>query len=141
MILILGILGSVAVPKLFDTTKVASRNAFITQLTTYADAFDLYKAENGEYPSDSPPGTLPSGMEKYLNPAEFALDTPIGGKWDFRLGANIAIGVEYWNGEGFPGMDEMLEIDKQIDDGNLALGALILIDATHKWLYWRYGSD
>ena len=140
VILILGILGSVAAPKIINTTQVASQNAFMSQLTSYADAFDLYKIEHGDYPSDSLVGILPSGMEAYLSPAEFALETPIGGRWDFGLSSNIVIGVEYANGTDFPGNAVMLEIDQQMDDGNLATGALILVDATHKWLYWRFGE-
>jgi type II secretory pathway pseudopilin PulG len=140
VVLILGILGSVAVPKFINTTQVASKNAFVTQLISYADAFDIYKAENGAYPSDSAAGTLPSGMEKYLNPAEFALETPLGGKWDFGLSGNIVIGVVYENGKGFPGVAVMLELDTLLDDGNLATGSLVLVNSTHKFLYWGFGN-
>lgn len=35
----------------------ASINAFATQLTACADAFDLYKAQNGAYPNDQSTGT------------------------------------------------------------------------------------
>ncbi len=142
VVLILGILGSVAVPKLINTTRVASVNAFATQLTSYADAFDLYKAENGAYPSGAAAGTLPNGMDKYLNPAEFALETPLGGKWDYNLGGSKAyVGVEYLNGDGYPGPEVMLDVDELVDDGDLAAGTLVLISTTHKWLYWNSGGD
>lgn len=144
VILILGILASVAAPKLINTTKVASINAFASQLTAYADAFDLYKAENGAYPVNATSGTLPSGMEKYLNPNEFAQETPLGGEWDYvavGAGTNAGVGVEYVNGDGYPGTAVMLEVDKLLDDGNLSTGSLILVDAATKWFYWRYGNN
>ena len=142
VILILGILGSIAAPKLINTTKLASKNAFATQLTAYVDAFDLYKAENGVYPSNAAAGTLPSGMEKYLNPAQFALETPLGGYWNYTNGGpNVYLGVEYLNGNGFPGIAVMLEVDQLLDDGNLGSGTITLINSTNKWLYWRFGKN
>lgn len=143
VVLIIGILGSVAAPRLIGTSQVASINAFNTQLTTYADAFDLYKAENGAYPSNALTGTLPSGMDKFINPKEFARPTPLGGYWDYNAsgaGLNAGVGVEYLNGVGFPGTAVLLEVDSIMDDGNLATGSLILVDVTSKWFYWRYGN-
>ena len=141
VILILGILSSVAAPKLINTSAVASQNAFITQMFAYADGFDLYKVENGSYPSSSPAGTLPSGMEKYLNPDEFALKTPLGGNWDYELGVNsVMIGIVYINGNNVPSTDRLVAIDQMIDDGNLATGSLFFIDGTKKWLFWKFGD-
>ena len=141
VVLILGILGSVAAPRLIGTTQVASVNAFTTQLTAFADAFDLYKAEYGAYPSNAATGVLPTGMDKFINAAEYARETPLGGRWDYTvLGANTGVGVEYLNGVGFPGTATLLEVDTMLDNGNLATGALILTNATHKWFYWRYGN-
>jgi len=143
VVLILGILGSVAAPKLIGTTQVASVNAFTTQLTAFADAFDLYKAENGAYPSNAFTGVLPTGMDKFINAADYARETPLGGRWDYTAvgaGTNAGVGVEYLNGVGFPGTATLLEVDTMLDNGNLATGALILINSTHKWLYWRYGN-
>ncbi len=143
VVLIIGILGSVAAPKLIGTSQVASVNAFATQLTAYADAFDLYKAENGAYPATSNTGLLPTGMDKFINPKEFARPTPLGGFWDYSAlgaGLNAGVGVEYLNGVGFPGTTVLLEVDTMLDDGNLATGALVLVNTTHKWFYWRYGN-
>lgn len=143
VVLIIGILGSVAAPKLIGTTQVASVNAFATQLTAYADAFDLYKAQNGAYPSNQSTGLLPSGMETFISPTEFARETPLGGYWDYTAsgaGLNAGVGVEYLNGVGFPGTAVLLEVDTMLDDGNLATGSLVLINATHKWFYWKYGN-
>jgi len=141
VVLILGILGSVAAPKIINTTQVASQNTFMSQLTSYADAFDLYKIKYGAYPSDSFAGILPSGMEEFLNADEFALETPLGGHWDYRFGANIVIGVQYKNGTGYPGATTLLEIDQKMDDGNLTTGSLTLTETTHKWYFWNFGDN
>ena len=143
VVLIIGILGSVAAPKLVNTSQVAAVNAFATKLTAYADAFDLYKAKNGAYPNNEATGVLPTGMDKFISPTEFARETPLGGYWDYAAtgpGLNAGVGVEYLNGVGFPGTAVLLEVDKILDDGNLSTGALVLLNTTHKWFYWRYGN-
>lgn len=143
VVLIIGILGSVAAPKLINTTQNASINAFATQLTAFADGFDLYKAESGAYPSNVGTGLLPAGVEKFVNAKEFAKPTPLGGYWDYSAGSggvNAGVGVEYLNGVGFPGTGPLLEVDRLLDDGNLATGSLVLFNATHKWFYWKYGN-
>lgn len=143
VVLIIGILGSVAAPKLIGTTQTASINAFATQLTAYADAFDLYKVENGTYPNTANTGVLPPGMEKFINAREYARPTPLGGYWDYTAssgGSNAGVGVEYLNGAGFPGTAPLLEVDAMLDDGNLSSGSLTLLNLTSKWFYWKYGN-
>ena len=84
---------------------------------------------------------MPSGIDKYLNPAEYALETPIGGYWEYRQSSNIVIGVEYPSGNGYPGAAVLLEIDKLMDDGNLATGSFVFVNAASKWYYWRFGDN
>lgn len=143
VVLILGILGGVAAPKLMGAKQDANVKAFVAQLMAYADAFDLYKAANGFYPVNANTGVLPTGMDQYISPTEFAKATPIGGRWDYAAvgqGSNAGVGVEYLNGIGYPGNDVCLEVDRLLDDGNLATGNMMLVNASTKWLYWRYGN-
>jgi prepilin-type N-terminal cleavage/methylation domain-containing protein len=143
VMLVLGILAGVAAPKLIIARETAALNAFTAQLKAYADAFDMYKADYGVYPNNSVTATLPANMGRYINPADFAKQTPLGGYWDYTAsgaGLNAGVGVEYANGVGFPGTAKLLEVDRLLDDGNLATGSLVLVNTTHKWYYWRYGN-
>ncbi|MDB4671595.1 prepilin-type N-terminal cleavage/methylation domain-containing protein [Pirellulaceae bacterium] len=60
VILILGILAAIAVPKLFSTSGMATDNGLRTSLTTIRNAIELYNAETGALPgsTDDLPGDL-----------------------------------------------------------------------------------
>lgn len=50
VVLILGILAAVAVPRLFDTTKTAVDNGLKQSLASIRDAIELYAADKGQLP-------------------------------------------------------------------------------------------
>ena len=53
VILVLGIIAAIAVPKLFDTTGDARTNSAMQSLAIIRDAIEMYKAQNGTYPGDA----------------------------------------------------------------------------------------
>ena len=50
--LVLGVIASVAAPKMFDTANDALENATIQSLAVIRDAIELHRAQNGAYPGD-----------------------------------------------------------------------------------------
>ncbi len=64
VVLILGILAAVALPKLTATTNTAKTNGAKQTLATVRNAIEMYKGENGGYPADA--ATLPTLLKPYL---------------------------------------------------------------------------
>jgi type II secretion system protein G len=52
VVLVLGIIASVAAPKMFDTANDARENSTIQSLAVVRDAIELHRAQNGAYPGD-----------------------------------------------------------------------------------------
>ena len=92
----------------------------------------LYSVQEGrgDYPPDAPEATEPSGFSGHAL-RNFSWDdkTPIGGRWDWERAATRSDKVHgCYAGVSIidPGRTstQMLEIDKKIDDGDLATGKL-----------------
>ncbi|MDB5388733.1 MAG: Type pilin PilA [Planctomycetaceae bacterium] len=64
VVLIMGIIAAVALPKMTSSTTVAKTNAAKQSLLTIRDAIELYKANVGTYPPDST--TLTTVLKPYL---------------------------------------------------------------------------
>ena len=64
VVLILGILAAVALPKMTSTTTTAKTNGAKQTLATIRNAIELYKGENGSYPADA--ATLTTVLKPYL---------------------------------------------------------------------------
>jgi general secretion pathway protein G len=64
VVLILGILAAVALPKMTSTTTTAKTNGAKQTLATVRNAIELYKGETGAYPPDA--ATLTTVLKPYL---------------------------------------------------------------------------
>lgn len=64
VVLILGILAAVAIPRMTASTATAKSNSAKQSLAVVREAIELYKANNGVYPSDA--ATLPTLLKTYL---------------------------------------------------------------------------
>ena len=93
VIMILGILAAIAVPKLINTTGTATDNGLKQTLAVVRDAIERYAADNGgELPgSDGDPDTFKDNLSTYLR-GEFPA-CPVGG-------FTTPDGVEMATGEG-----------------------------------------
>jgi general secretion pathway protein G len=80
VILILGILAAIAVPRVFDTSKQAVDNGVRQTLAVIRQAIDLYAAEHdGELPgADGQQETFKADLAKYLRGREFPM-CPVDG--------------------------------------------------------------
>lgn len=87
VVLIMGIIAAVALPKMTANTTTAKTNTAKQSLATVRNAIELYKAETGAYPADS--ATLPTLLKSYLKgPFPTA---PIGANAN---SAAVAVGVD-----------------------------------------------
>jgi len=64
VVLIMGILAAVALPKMTATTTTAKTNAAKQSLATIRDAIELYRGQTGDYPTTA--ATLPEVLKPYL---------------------------------------------------------------------------
>lgn len=67
VVLVIGIIASVAAPKMFDTATTAKENSARQSLTVLRDAIELYRANTGAYPGDAGAGAdLANDLATYL---------------------------------------------------------------------------
>jgi prepilin-type N-terminal cleavage/methylation domain-containing protein len=124
VVVILGILAAVVIAQVNNVTEDSEKAAFITSGRTFAEAAMRFHLDHGAYPNDMSPGELPPGFADYFNYNAWLAPTPIGGRWDAELnedGIISAVGVVF-DGTDNKSDQYMREIDRSIDDGNLATG-------------------
>ncbi|MBL9218814.1 MAG: prepilin-type N-terminal cleavage/methylation domain-containing protein [Opitutaceae bacterium] len=133
VVVIIGLLAAAALPAYRLITIRSRATTVVNDLRTFSTVFITYSLQNGRYPDDGDPQVVPPQVAGQL-PGNFTQRTPIGGvyKWNFNVPADgvpakaaLIIQAE----SGYPIMDDLdqLEaVDKQIDDGDLATGNLLL---------------
>jgi hypothetical protein len=82
----------------------------------------LFVMEHHRYPPDVNRGIVPPGMATYLDQTvNWTGVTPIGGRWDWDFNTTevrAAVSVV----EPTASVDQLTEIDRRYDDGNLETG-------------------
>ncbi|MEM1099456.1 MAG: prepilin-type N-terminal cleavage/methylation domain-containing protein [Planctomycetota bacterium] len=125
VVVILGILAAIVLPAIADVTTGGKQTAFVTDITQYHKAAQVFMAERGEYLEDASSGTLPTGFDAYVKESDWIGGTPLGGVWDVEFessGITSALGVHF-NGDGDTQDDAfMTVIDQMLDDGDLTTG-------------------
>lgn len=124
VVAILGLLASVVVAQFVDATGDAEKQAFISSGRAFSEAAMRFQIENGAYPSDVFPGTLPAGFGDYVTYTQWEAPTPIGGRWDTEddYGISAAVGVCFTGAAVTRDDAYMQEIDAAVDDGDLSTG-------------------
>ena len=124
VVVILGILAAIVIPRFTDAAGDTERAAFAASGRSFKESALRYWLDNGVYLEDSSSGVLPTGFEPYVTEHSWG-ETPIGGVWDSELnsfGLTSALGVHF-NGQGITRDDAyMVEIDAVVDDGDLFTG-------------------
>ncbi|MEM1446102.1 MAG: type II secretion system protein [Planctomycetota bacterium] len=125
VVVILGILAAIVLPAIADVTTGGKQTAFVTDITQYHKAAQIFMAEQSQYLEDASSGTLPTGFDAYVKESDWTRGTPLGGVWDVEFesnGVTSALGVHF-NGTGDTRDDDfMTVIDEMLDDGDLATG-------------------
>ena len=122
VVCIIGLLAALAIPAMAKI-RAASQNArFVSDLRTFAQAFETYAVKNGTWPPNAGTGVVPTGMTGEFKDSAWAIDrNSVGGRWNWDLnafGATAAISTT-----GVTATDtQMAAIDGKIDDGDLTTG-------------------
>ncbi|MCG6157613.1 hypothetical protein L1A08_17565 [Rubinisphaera sp. ICM_H10] len=138
VVLVMGIISSVAAVKMFEVSTDAKVNAMATTFADFVRAAELRKQIEGGYFKDSPTGTLPPELAAFIRPEQWEAVTPINGKWDVEkntFAIKRALGIHFIAGSGpMPDSSILQQIDAVIDDGNISTGSLRLLD-TDRFYY------
>lgn len=122
VVAIVGLLATVAIPSLMRARTESRIASFANNLRLSLDAFELYAIERGNYPADATRGVVPPGMADYLpKKVDWALPTPLGGKWDWeRFSVGISAGISAVGNDLV--LSDFRAVDAKLDDGDLSTG-------------------
>ncbi len=124
VVVILGVLAAIVIPTFANATQDTRKTAFVQELRVFRDAILRYEIDQGQLPPDGGSGSVPSGLEPYVNVDQWQGGTPIGGVWDNETADVLGAGM----GVHFDGTGQtrdaayMTDIDRIIDDGDTATG-------------------
>jgi type II secretory pathway pseudopilin PulG len=131
VVVIIGMLAAMALPGIGQAKRKTQNARFINDLRIAVAAYQSYNTERGGWPPD---GIAEMGPEigPYLDISKYTGQTLIGGNWDWdndQFGFKAGLSLEYPS----VGMDQMLAIDRMIDDGNGTTG--IFRQRDRGWIY------
>ena len=125
VVVIVAIIASIALARFSGFAERTEQAAIGEHLRRMATAFELYHADHDAWPADTLPGVFPPEMSGYLREGDFRGD-PLGGKFDWEqwgdppkhaVGYFVSVhNVQDWG--------TALEIDRQVDNGDLNSGAM-----------------
>ena len=135
VVALIGILAAIAIPAVRHQQQRAQNSRFVSDLRVFAAAFETYATKNGRWPADANPGAVPTGMSGELRDADWTVaQTPIGGHWDWDYkSAGVTACISVHTVTLTP--EQMKEIDRMIDDGNLATGNFRTTSTSGYYIY------
>jgi prepilin-type N-terminal cleavage/methylation domain-containing protein len=111
VVVIIGLLAALAVPGMRRIKAQAAAKRYLNDVRQIVAGAERYAMEVGQYPPNGI-GALHPSLRGYVPDSVFGTTTPLGGVWDWDYQQN-----------GFTATDEqLLAIDRSIDDGNLNSG-------------------
>jgi len=129
VVVILGILAAIVIPRYSDASEQSAQVAFAMTLDEFVKIADIHNQIAGAYPAEAAAGVMPAAYGENIRSGEWAAETPIGGHWDIMSGGTVtfAVGVVF---DTAPTDEFMAKIDNILDDGNLAAGSFQKLSAT-----------
>jgi type II secretory pathway pseudopilin PulG len=135
-VVIIGLLIVIAIPTFARIRRNAQNTRFISDLRTFAQAFEAYAMKTGTWPPNAGNGAVPTGMSGELNDASWKAVNSVGGRWNWdykyngiTAGVSTVLPVE--------NDDQMTQIDARIDDGNLGTGLFRKINGRYTYILQR----
>ncbi|MDO8543799.1 MAG: hypothetical protein Q7S40_25435 [Opitutaceae bacterium] len=121
VVAVIGVLAAIAIPAVRKLQQKSRAARFLSDLRTFAQAFETYALQNGRWPADANRGVVPTGMAADFSVAAWTARSTLGNYWDWDYGVNgVTAAIS------MPDVTvtdaEMVEIDRQIDNGNLNTG-------------------
>ncbi len=123
VVVIIGLLAAMAIPAFARVREKSHRARFVSDLRTFAQAFETYATQNGGWPANAGSSVVPTGM----NAADFQVSSwtaprnSVGGRWNWdRNNFGVVAAISTTNVTTTDA--GMTLIDAQIDDGDLTTG-------------------
>jgi prepilin-type N-terminal cleavage/methylation domain-containing protein len=126
VIVILGVIGTIAIPRMTDASRDARTRSFVRTLKTFTEASLVFNGATGGWPAAADPGAAPPELKGWVDTDAWAKFTPLGGKWDSQtntVGVGFAIGVDFGATPDARTLAGLLRVDEMIDDGSLSTGS------------------
>ncbi len=123
VVVILGILAAIVVPKFSNASTQSAQTAFVTSLNEHVMVANIAYQMSGQHPVEHTYGTMPTEYSQYLDATEWGQETPIGGNWDIMSGGAVTFGVGVFFATSPPTDAFMREVDALYDDGVLTTGS------------------
>jgi prepilin-type N-terminal cleavage/methylation domain-containing protein len=124
VVVITGILATIAIPTFVHFRRNAQNNRFINDVRTFAQAFETYAMKNGRWPPSAANGAVPTGMSGELRDDNWSAVNSLSGRWNWDYKTNgVTAGISVTGATADDA--QMTEIDKKMDDGSLSAGNLV----------------
>ena len=121
VVVIIGLLAAMAIPAFARVREAAQNTRYISDVRTFAQAFETYAAKNGAWPANASSGVVPTGMSGELKDSVWVAKNTLGGRWNWDR--NNYGGIAVISVANLTVSDEQLTaIDAKIDDGDLNTG-------------------
>ena len=137
VVVILGILAAMVVPRFADGRQRAADAAFTATLRDLIRVSQVYHSRYGDLPAQAPESAVPDVLfAESGRVANFPLRTPLGGFWhvgEFGSPARHGVGV-WWPGDEFDVEGRVKRVDEAIDDDDPDGGRFVRIGAQYYWL-------
>jgi type IV pilus assembly protein PilA len=125
VVVIIGLLAALAIPAFQRVQRASQNTRIVSDLRVFAQAYEIYNAQNGTWPDNAGPGVVPSSpvsMAGDFKVSTWQATTVIGGRWNWDKDmSGVAAGLSI-SGVLTAGDDQLTEIDAKIDDGDLTTG-------------------
>ena len=120
VVVIIGLLAAMALPAFQRVQRKARTSKYLNDVRVLRDAAEQIAQERGAYPANGVMG-LHTDFTGYVPARMFSEQTPLGGVWDWDFQqSGIEAAVSVWQPTATSA--QILEIDQQIDDGNINTG-------------------
>lgn len=134
VVTIISFLAMMAVPTISKVENRTRATALANNLRVFSEAFETYAAAKGLFPpSSATPGVLPTEMADRIKASAWSQASPLGGHYTWESDqvfggsrCKAAISITSTADSTLTGnADQLEELDRMIDDGNLNTGNLI----------------
>ena len=133
VVVIIGLLAAMAIPALKRVQQAARNNRFINDLRVFTQSFEQYALENGGWPPNVGNSVVPANMTTALQISVWTTTNSIGGRWNWDRGLNgFTAAVSTTNVTADD--EQMTDIDRKIDDGNLETGLFQKTNGRFSWI-------
>lgn len=123
VVVIIGLLAAMAIPAFKRVIRRQQNSQVVNDFRVFSQAYESYSTMSGRWPSNQSPGIIPPVMRVgWLKNGVWEANTPIGGQWNWdynNVGITAGISISSYTCRN----SQLLEIDRLIDDGDLATGA------------------